>query len=391
MIKKIICGILCLIMCANISFAFYEDLPSKEELALVETLASTTVPKVNSKSAILYDATYDRILYEKNSKDQRAMASTTKMITALVAIKYGNLNDVVTVSKKSASTGGSSINLKAGDKITLDDLIKGLLVHSGNDSAIAIAEHIAGSEIEFVNMMNEEAEEIGARDTHFMCPHGLDKEGHYSTAFDLLLISKKLLEVEYLANIVSCKTIPITINGYTKNIGTTNEMLSLYEGADGVKTGFTSDAGRCIITSASKNDRKLISVVLGADTKKMRTQDSISLLNYGFNAYKVYDLSEKLRKNIYIKIEKSMGGTYILSQDVKLKYVLKPEEIDDIEVKYYTQKGLVAPIYQGEIVAKADVLLDGAQIATAQYKLPQTIERKTWKQYFREFMMKSEK
>ena len=181
--------------------AFYEGTINEEDY-VVETSASVEVPSLNARAAILYDVNGDRILYEKNSKQKRANASTTKMVTALVAYKLGNLDDIITVSQKAANTGGSTINLRTGDKISLGDLLKGLLVHSGNDAAVAIAEYIAGSVEEFAILMNEEAEEIGAVDSHFVTPHGLDVENHYSTAYDLMLIARKLLEIPYLNNIV---------------------------------------------------------------------------------------------------------------------------------------------------------------------------------------------
>ena len=354
--KKVISAILFFVCLFTSTFSFYEDFENDDEIYL-ETATSTGVPTLNAKSAILYDVTFDRILYEKNARQKRANASTTKMITAIVAYEEGDINDIVTVSKNAGSIGGSVINLKENDKISLDALINGLLIHSGNDAAVAIAEHIAGSVEGFSDIMNEKALEIGAKDTHFVTPHGLDKEEHYSTAYDLMLIAKYLLEIPYLANIVSQKVVEIEVNGYTKTIGTTNEMLNIYEGANGVKTGFTADAGRCIITSANKNDRKLISVVLGCDTKKNRTIDSVKLLNYGFEDYKLYDFSNHIKQNICISVEKSEGKLYMLSKNITFVYPLKDDEIKNINVKYDVRTNLLAPIYKGEKVAIAEIYI----------------------------------
>lgn len=356
--KKIISAILIFIYLFTSTFAFYEDFDfENDEEFYLETAVSTGVPTLNARAAILYDATFDRILYEKNARQKRANASTTKMITAIVAYEEGDINDIVTVSKNAASVGGSVINLRKDDKASLDSLINGLLIHSGNDAAVAIAEHIAGSVEEFSNIMNEKALEIGAKDTHFVTPHGLDKEEHYSTAYDLMLIANYLLKIPYLANIVSKKSVEIEVNGYNKTVGTTNEMLSIYDGVNGVKTGFTANAGRCIVTSVNRDSRKLISVVLGCDTKKNRTIDSVKLLNYGFESYKLYDFSKHIKQNLCISVEKSEGKLYMLSKNVTFVYPLKDDEIKDINVRYNIKANLVAPVYKGEKVATAGIYI----------------------------------
>ena len=169
--KKFITLILIIFFVCGSVNAEFESIIEESDEEYVETIAGTDVPDLNARSAILYDMTYDRILFEKNSKQRRANASTTKMITELVAYEYGNLDDIVEVSKNAANTGGSSIDLKSGDKVTLSDLINGLMIHSGNDSAVAIAEYVAGNEKDFAKMMNEKAREIGAVDTNFTTPH----------------------------------------------------------------------------------------------------------------------------------------------------------------------------------------------------------------------------
>lgn len=356
--KKIIFAVLILILVATNVFAFYENIDSESgEENYIETSTSNGVPTLNARAAILYDATYDRVLYEKNARQKRANASTTKMITAIVAYEEGDINDIVTVSKNAASVGGSVINLRKDDKVSLDSLINGLLIHSGNDAAVAIAEHIAGSVEEFSDIMNEKALEIGAKDTHFVTPHGLDKEEHYSTAYDLMLIADYLLKIPYLANIVSKKSVEIEVNGYNKTVGTTNEMLNIYDGANGVKTGFTANAGRCIVTSVNRDNRKLISVVLGCDTKKNRTIDSVKLLNYGFESYQLYDFSKHIKQNLCISVEKSEGKLYMLSKNVTFVYPLKDDEIKDINVRYNIRANLVAPVYKGEKVATAEIYI----------------------------------
>lgn len=388
--KKNIFVVLVFVLTFTNTFAFYENLDSEnEEETYIETSSTNSVPTLNARAAILYDATYDRILYEKNSRQKRANASTTKMLTAIVAYEEGNINDIATVSAKAAGTGGSSINLKKGDKVSLDSLINGLLIHSGNDAAVAIAEHITESVEEFSDILNEKAVEIGAKDTHFVTPHGLDEEEHYSTAYDLMLIANYLLKIPYLSNIVSKKSVEIEVNGYTRTIGTTNEMLSVYEGANGVKTGFTSNAGRCLVTSVKRDNRQLISIVLGCDTKKMRTVDSVKLLNYGFEYYKLYDFSGHIKKNICISVGKSEGKLYMLSKDINFIYPLKEDEVNEINIKYNIRNDLLAPIYKGEEVGYAEIFLGKNKIKEIKYELPNDIPRKNWRNYFEDFLDES--
>ncbi|MBQ9313654.1 MAG: D-alanyl-D-alanine carboxypeptidase [Clostridia bacterium] len=380
--KKIVLISLIFMILSKGTLAFDETLIEDEEGLYVETIANVDVPNLNARAAILYDVTYDRILYEKNAKQRRANASTTKMITALVAYEYGDLDDMVEVSRNAATTGGSSINLKTGDKISLDSLIKGLLVHSGNDAAVAIAEYIAGDVESFSKLMNQKAQEIGAVDTHFVSPHGLDEDNHYSTAYDLMLISKEMLKNTYLANIISQKTLEITVNDNSKALNSTNEMLSYYEGANGVKTGYTGNAGRCLISSAKKNERQLISVVLGCDSKKNRTVDSIRLLDYGFNNYEIVNLADFVKKDLYIVVDKSEGEIYRLSKDLNLMYPLKENEKEKVEVEYDLKTNLTAPLFKGENVGTVKIKLDGGIINQIEYTLPQNINRKSWQNYF---------
>lgn len=380
--KKFVFISLTIILIATNVMAFYEEINFEDDGIYVETTASVGVPNVNARSAILYDATYDRILYEKNSKQKRANASTTKMITALVAYERGNLEDVVEISKEAANVGGSTIDLKTGDKITLNDLIEGLLVHSGNDAAVAIAEYIAGDIESFSELMNEKAIEIGAVDTNFVTPHGLDRENHYSTAYDLVVIAKELLKNDYLARIVSQKSTTITVNGQTKTINSTNEMLSYYEGANGVKTGYTGEAGRCLITSANRNGRLLISVVLGCDSKKNRMLDSTRLLDYGFYEYEVVNLADFIKKDIFVIVDKSEGDIYRLSKETSMLFPLKESEKSQISVDYDIESSLVAPLKKGEVVGRVKIFLDQTEISAIEYVLPEDINRKSWQEYF---------
>ena len=178
---------------------------TKEEIQAVANMKGK--PSVLAKAALVYDRKYKKILYEKNINQKMPNASTTKILTAIVAYENGNMNDVVVVSERAASIGGSTINLRKGNKVLLGDLIKGLLICSGNDAAIAIAEHISGSVEDFCELMNKRARELGATNTNFTTPHGLDNDNHYTTASDLLIFADYLLNIDYLANVVNTKNI----------------------------------------------------------------------------------------------------------------------------------------------------------------------------------------
>lgn len=348
-------------------------------------------PQILAKAALLYDKTYKKILYEKNIDAKVPNASTTKILTAIVAYENGNMNEEVIVSERAATVGGSTINLKKGNKILLGDLMKGLLICSGNDAAIAIAEHIGGSVEEFCNMMNQKAKELGASDTNFVTPHGLDSEGHYTTARNLMIFADYLLNFEYLANIVNTSNTNIKIDNYTKNIHTTNEMLSIYEEADGLKTGYTSKAGRCLVTSITKNGRKLISIVLGCDTKKQRTKETIQLINYGYNEFEEVNIYEKLIKTFNLRIEKSIYKNYEIKLN-GIKMILLPKnKIEKVEYEYRINTNLVAPIRKNQKLGEIIIKMEGKQIETIEIKCPEEIKRKNIIEYMFEMLNNQKK
>lgn len=283
-IKMIITLILIINLICPFSFADDEDEEeteacsisssiSKEEIESIETSVKENVePVLNAKAAIIYDRTSKRVLWGKNIDQKKAMASTTKIMTAIVVLENANLNDVVEISKKAAGTGGSRLKINAGDKITVNDLLYGLMLRSGNDAAVALAEHVGGSVQGFADMMNKKKDELELYNTHFVTPHGLDNDEHYTTAYELAKLTDYALSNEKFAQIVNTKTYNVTINGATRTINNTNELLGNLQGVNGVKTGFTANAMRCLVTSCTRNSNQIITIVLGCDTKKKRTR-----------------------------------------------------------------------------------------------------------------------
>ncbi len=212
--------------------------------------------------AIAIDGKTKKILYEKRAFENVPMASTTKMLTALIAINYGNLDDQVEISKNAASIRGSKVGYRTGEKISLRELTWGLMFKSGNDAAIAIAEHLGGSVEGFSVIMNDFAKTIGIIDSNFQSPHGLDSQMHFSSAYDLAILGAKAMENETFKEIVSSKELPKSTSGFSRDYNNINKILWRIPGANGIKTGYTGQAGKCLVTSVNHNDRNIIIVVL---------------------------------------------------------------------------------------------------------------------------------
>lgn len=356
------------------------------QLFVGNVIFATEEVKINARSAIVYDRKYKKILYEKNINEKVPNASTTKMLTAIVAYENANMDEMVTVSKKAANTGGSRVGLRTEDKVLLGDLMHGLLICSGNDAAVAISEYVGGSEEKFCEMMNKKAKEIGAFNTNFVTPHGLDRDNHYSTAYDLALIADYAMNIEYIKNIVCKKTANIKINDYIKTLTTTNEMLATYEGADGIKTGYTSKAGRCLITSATRDDWQLICVVLGCDTKNFRTSDSVKLLNYAFDSYELFDIASIVEKKHTIFVEKSQNLNYTINFEEEYILPMTKEEVEKLYVKYELKNNFFAPFLKGEQVGNIRIFCGEKELKTFDLINNSNILRKTPQDYMKKLL-----
>lgn len=240
-------------------------------------------PDIRASSALLIEGETGRVILEKNSRERRPMASLTKLMTAVLVLERGSLSDWVIVSRRAATTRGSSLGLRPGQRILLRSLLLGLLVRSANDAAVAAAEHVSGSEEEFVEQMNQKALTLGLYDTHFANCHGLDHPNHYSTAYDMAQLSQYAISLPLLANCVRNKEVAIWLHGYHRPriCRNSNKLLRFYLGADGIKTGYTEEAGKCLVGSASRGGHRLIAVLLNDNE---RWQDACELFEYGFHA-----------------------------------------------------------------------------------------------------------
>lgn len=333
-------------------------------------------PDINARSAIVIDFDAGRILYEKNAYQKRPMASTTKIMTAIVAIENGNMDDIVTVSKNAASIWGSSMKLTTGEQITLKELMYGLLMCSGNDAAIAIAEHIAGSVESFLIMMNNKAIDIGALNTNFTSPHGLDGTGHYSTAYDMALITRYALNNPLFNEIVKTKSIQVG----KRFMVNTNEMLTSYEGADGVKTGYTGKAGRCLVTSATRDGRRFISVVLFCDSRNLRALSSKKILDYAFENYYPCNLIKSGHFGeipVYKGYEKSVP--LLINKSVTLP--LTEYEVENLYTKISIPDIIKAPVEKGENIGTISVYLNDEILCESAIIAERSVKQKKIPEY----------
>ncbi|HLR34380.1 MAG TPA: D-alanyl-D-alanine carboxypeptidase family protein [Tissierellales bacterium] len=327
--------------------------------------------KVHGEGVILMDTDSGRVLYEYNPYSELSMASTTKIMTALVALENGNLDDIVTIKKSSVGIEGSSIYLYEEEEISLEDLLYGLMLRSGNDAAIAIAEFIGGSVDGFVELMNKKAKEIGARNTNFTNPHGLSDENHYTTSYDLTIITRAALKNENFNKIVKTQKWVANRekNQYFYN---KNKTLWQYEGGDGVKTGYTKKAGRCLVASATRNDLQLISTVLNDGNW---FNDCYELLDYGFQNFSqviIYDAGQYV-ENVEV-INGNKDKVPIVTKN-SFTYPLRKEEIDKITVFYKLPPGIEAPIKKGEEIGEISVYLDGKLIHTEKMITKENINK----------------
>ncbi|MDT8903101.1 D-alanyl-D-alanine carboxypeptidase family protein [Anaeroselena agilis] len=329
-------------------------------ICLVLPAAAAAPPQIKARAGVLIDAKTGEVLFEKNSRDRNAPASTTKIMTAILAIENGRLDDPVRVSLRAAATRGSSMHLYSGQILSLRELITGLLMRSGNDAAVAIAEHLDGSSDAFVARMNERARTLGATDTHFRNPHGLSAPGHYSSAYDLALLARYALADPTFAAIVGSKEISIEWldrRGREKdiNLRNTNKLLWMLEEADGVKTGTTGEAGPCLVSSATRGNHKLIAVVLHDHS---RWYDSMQLLKYGFDNYDLYDYADQGALIATLPVERGLAATVDAVAAGPAALVVPTADYSRVTVEVDLPKTIRAPVYRGQKIGEVVFFVD---------------------------------
>lgn len=319
--------------------------------------ALAEAPDITAESAILIDAHSGRVLYAKDEHQRRPMASTTKITTALIALEKGKLTDVVTASKHAEETGESSIELMEGQKITLENLLYAMMLPSANDAAVAIAEHVGGTEENFIGLMNRRVQDLGLTDTHYVTPNGLHNPDHFSSAYDMAFIAREALKIPKFREIIATerRDIPWEGHPWLRVLNNKNKLLYRYPFAIGVKNGYTRQAGNCLVGAAEKDGLTLIAVVLKSKHMYEETQQ---ILEYGFANYqplKVVSRGELIRKVDVVNGTKKQVQV-VSSQDVIV--AVNPEEVKNINKKVALVNFLSAPVKVGSRAGVMEILLN---------------------------------
>lgn len=331
--------------------------------------AGAAAPSLSATSAILVDGKTGRVLYEKNANEERAIASITKLMTALVAVGSNpDLSQEVTVKREYTLTEGSSMYLKVGETVTLEELLYGLMLVSGNDAALAVAGFCAGDVETFIGWMNQKAEELGMEHTHFSNPNGLSSEDHYSTAADMAKLAMAVMENETLAKIVGTKTITIGARSFTNH----NKLLWRYEGCVGMKTGYTDKAGRTLVSCAERDGQRLIVVTLNDPND---WEDHAALFDYGFANWPAHILSAAGKDFRSLPVDGGLVRFVPVRTDTDLYYPLADGERVTAEIAL--PERVSAPVEEGEIAGGITFYMDGAPIGTTYLVYARTVHSDT--------------
>lgn len=320
-----------------------------------------------SKSAVLIEPSTNTLIYDLNKDERLAPASMTKLMTMLLimeSIDEGkiNLDDKVLISKNASSMGGSQVFLEENSEIEVEQLLKGIAIASGNDAAVAMAEYIAGNTDEFVNMMNNKVKELGLKNTNFVNVHGLDAENHYSSAYDMSQIAIELLKYEKILEYTSLYEEYLVKPDGTKTwLVNTNKLVRFYEGVDGLKTGFTTNAKYCLTATGKKNNIRFVTVVMGVDTSEHRSVDTTSMLNYGFTNYKLNGIINKDDIVGEIDIKKGVVNKGSVST-IRNVYDLVKQNQDKNYSFVMNLNKITAPVTKGDVVGSMEIIDDSGKV-----------------------------
>lgn len=322
-------------------------------------------PGVYANAAVLLDAASGRVLYEKNAHEKLPIASTTKIVTALVVREQLDLKDRIKISPEAAAVGEQAINLVPGEELTVEQLLYALLVHSANDAAYALAQYTAGSAQSFASLMNKKARQLGANDSNFTNPHGLDEAGHYSTAYDLAVMGRELLRDPTLARMVQTRKYDIPYPGhpYPRTCQSHNEILDKYPGANGIKTGYTAAAGQCLVASASRDGESLVATVLNS---QYRANDASALFDYGFG---------KLETVTLVGEGRGLGETMVSAYPRRYVRAVPRQEVSAVSVRgagdvFRLRTSVImkaaGSVKKGDVIGRIEYSLNGKAAGRAQ-------------------------
>lgn len=343
--------------------------------------AAASVSEIPAKSAVLMDATSGRVLFENNADERMPPASITKIMTLLLvfeAIEKGDLSysDIITCSEHASSMGGSQIWLEPGEEMTAEDLIKATAINSANDASMALAEHIGGSEENFVAMMNEKAKSLGMQNTNFVNPTGLDAENHYSSARDIAIMSKELLRHEDIKKF-STVWMDTLRNGET-GLTNTNKLVRFYKGCTGLKTGTTDGAGSCLSASAERNGMSLIAVSMGSATSNDRFTSCRTLLDYGFSAYELFTPEVSKEELPLVPVIKGVVPEVSLEFSKVAPILLEKGKGGEVKKEIIVEETKNAPVSYGDNLGKVVFSLNGETLAEIPLTAAENVEKMTF-------------
>lgn len=338
----------------------------------------------SAKAAVVMETTSQRLLFAKNENQKLPMASTTKIMTAITVLENcKNLDEKFEVSKKAIGVSGTSLYLKEGDCYSVRDLLYALMLISGNDASVALAERVAGSTSEFVTMMNNLAQKIGAKNTHFANTHGLDADGHYTTACDLALITSYALENETFAEIVSTKNHKISNgNGQNRYLKNKNKLLFTLDGCIGVKTGFTDDAGRCLVSAIERNGLRLVCVVLNCGPM---FPESSQLLSECADGYQMCHLCDLYEIDKEIAVVDGRTKTVAIGTKGNFCYPLTKTEQENLRFVYNYPKSVTAPLDKGAEIGNVEIFLGNNLLFSEKIYTIETVKTKSVLQRVKDF------
>ena len=340
--------------------------------------------KINVPAAVVIDDKTHRVLYDKNANGQRSIASLTKIMTCILLVENCKLDEVIKVPDAATWVGGSVLGLRKGDTITAYNLLVGMLLPSGNDAAFTTGIHVGGTIEKFAEMMTAKAKQIGALNTSFKNAHGLDEEDHYSTAYDMALITSYALKNETINKIVNSTSLSVTYGKTTRTLNNTNRLLKSYPYVDGVKTGYTNAAERCLITSGTQNDFRIIAVVLGATDTDTRFNTARDLMNKTFELYKNEDLTKMMNWYIKIPIIKGEKEYFEANLSDAMTYPIISEEYDNIYVKQNLIKEIVAPMPKGTYLGNIKMYLGEEEIYSQDIFTTEDLIKRSMSTYFKD-------
>lgn len=389
--KGTACLIVVLLLLTNLLTVPVSAVTNPDEynsLEVAKIIGSTNVFDLKAKSALLADSKTGKVILEKNSHEKRPIASITKIMSMLLvmeAIDSGKISydDIVTASDYACSMGGSQAYLAPGEQFTVRDMMKAVAVHSSNDVTVALAEKVAGSEEAFVVLMNEKAKELGMNDTNFLDCTGLTDEGHYSTAYDIMLMTRELIN-KHPGIFEFTKIIHDTFRNGQFDLDNTNKLIGKYNGANGLKTGYTSKAGYCLSATALRGDMQLIAIVLGEEDTNTRFAEATKLLDYGFANYEVARVCKKDDVVDTVEVKKGtvtkMNGVY--AEDVNL--LLARGEKNKLTAEPQFESNLTAPIKKGDKIGEVVFKVDDKEVGRTDIVAEKDISKASWiKLFFR--------